>query len=472
MIIIKTPQPDTEERLVLVPALHALCPSARDATPADLERGGYERLGPEVLRVSAAEWRELKLRAEGREAHGEPGTLAHLRNDLRDAISRAEAAEGLLIQRETELRLAREDGAAVERQMREARSAADQSFVRANRAEMRAEKAERERDEARDCGQVGVCAVTPGCQRHWAERARELLAERDTLRAEVARLTAPGEGEPTDNELRAVWDPEPTITAARRALFRAGVAHERARQQPAKGRATDEELFAIADGVYEEAHGGEIPNGPHEIARRVAARVRQEPGIVERAVGRPTDLDESLALALTVGLAECERLRATIAKYIRRTNEQAEILGAVALVLATPAEQRTAGDLDTLLAENAKLHGDLDAIAIAMGLANEHEGHVQRADIERLCEDALAARRAEAMLADVQSENAKLRAVAEAARDLAECDAHGEFCDVPILAEKRGRARGRDDSDDWNEAECDCCAGRARKALLAALEAP
>ena len=74
-------------------------------------------------------------------------------------------------------------------------------------------------------------------------------------------------------------------------------------------------------------------------------------------------------------------------------------------------------DVDTLLAENARLNGDLDAIAVAMGLANEHEGHVQRAGIERLCEDALAARRAEAMLAEVQAENAKLRAVTEAARD-------------------------------------------------------
>ena len=69
-------------------------------------------------------------------------------------------------------------------------------------------------------------------------------------------------------------------------------------------------------------------------------------------------------------------------------------------------------DLKTtaLLAENARLNGDLDAIAVAMGLANEHEGHVQRAGIERLCEDALAARRAESMLADVQTENARLRA--------------------------------------------------------------
>lgn len=68
-------------------------------------------------------------------------------------------------------------------------------------------RALRERDEARDCGQDGVCAITPGCQRHWEERNRELVRERDEARAErdaaigqLARLRSwatgerPGEG--------------------------------------------------------------------------------------------------------------------------------------------------------------------------------------------------------------------------------------------------------------------------------------
>lgn len=44
-----------------------------------------------------------------------------------------------------------------------------------------------ERDQARDCGQDGVCAIAPGCQRHWAERNRELVAERDATLARAAR---------------------------------------------------------------------------------------------------------------------------------------------------------------------------------------------------------------------------------------------------------------------------------------------
>jgi hypothetical protein len=43
-----------------------------------------------------------------------------------------------------------------------------------------------ERDEARDCQQDDVCAVPPGCQRHWEERCRELMRERDEARSELA----------------------------------------------------------------------------------------------------------------------------------------------------------------------------------------------------------------------------------------------------------------------------------------------
>jgi hypothetical protein len=49
----------------------------------------------------------------------------------------------------------------------------------------------KERDEARDCGQDGPCAIAPGCQRHWAERNHELWAEverfRETLRTVAKR---------------------------------------------------------------------------------------------------------------------------------------------------------------------------------------------------------------------------------------------------------------------------------------------
>ena len=208
MIIIKTPQPDTEERLVLVPpesctpvfddgkqtGLSVRAQGARDATPADLERGGWvtgEMLAEQVRIVWAA----------GQKA--EPVGVAMLRK-LKD---RAEKAEGLLIQRETELRLAREDGDERARDLRRYRGdRMDELGRRAEKAERelateryehgstltsrdmihnKLAQAERERDEAK----AGHNAVQ-------ADLA-ETVHERDTLRAELARLTAPGEGEPT-----------------------------------------------------------------------------------------------------------------------------------------------------------------------------------------------------------------------------------------------------------------------------------
>ena len=36
----------------------------------------------------------------------------------------------------------------------------------------------RQRSEIEDCGQDGVCRLSPGCNRHWEERNRELVRER------------------------------------------------------------------------------------------------------------------------------------------------------------------------------------------------------------------------------------------------------------------------------------------------------
>ena len=60
------------------------------------------------------------------------------------------------------------------------------------------EQVMRERDEARDCGQNGVCAIAPGCQRHWAERNRELQIEvercHDSLRCADLSMRAYAHG--------------------------------------------------------------------------------------------------------------------------------------------------------------------------------------------------------------------------------------------------------------------------------------
>lgn len=258
MIIIETPAPPRAERLVLVP-LWAASPDlnggdltiastpARDATPADLARGGYERLGPEVLRVSAAEWIAMKLRAEGLEAHGEPGTLAHLRNDLRDA------------ERERDEALGAHRSALAEQTAR-----ADTNFraalkVQGDMTELRAALAHAQADNAK-------------------------------LRAELARLTAPGEGsggEPTD--WLGMWNGftlgplEDSLYGRIKRMWRAGVAHERARQQPEKARATDEELVEVYEQTPPASWGG-TSSATRAGILAVAARVRQERCLVERLV--------------------------------------------------------------------------------------------------------------------------------------------------------------------------------------------
>ena len=44
----------------------------------------------------------------------------------------------------------------------------------------------------RDCGQHVVCRTPPGCMRHWEERNRELVRERDEARAFLRRTAMTG----------------------------------------------------------------------------------------------------------------------------------------------------------------------------------------------------------------------------------------------------------------------------------------
>ena len=251
-IIIETPAPPTRERLVLVPEERIVCTEhARDATPADLERAGL------VLREQAA-----------------PGTLAHLRADLRDMTARAEGAERLREECESVL-------TAMGARAREAEEFARVLEVERDAllAELADAKAERDRA-------IRDCAAT--------------AAERNEARAELARLTAPAEGEPSFEHLRDCWDMAPRADASGSdvfrngffALYRLGVAHERARQQPAQDRATDEELERAFYAAYDPL----VTNGRGAIEGRsagllaVAARVRQERCLIARAVAANVDV--------------------------------------------------------------------------------------------------------------------------------------------------------------------------------------
>ena len=245
MIIIKTPQPDTEERLVLVP-VRRIVPESRDATPADLARAGYVPL--------AAFVGPLDLLT--------PPTLAGALQVIESIQNDADAAQE------------------------------------------RAERAERERDEARRLHSAAEAQVA--CRSELRTRAYAAERERDTLRAELARLTAPVEGEPTPGQLLDACPPSGGVERLL-SCYRLGVAHERARLaaagvtvataedaarfevvQPVP-RATDEELRDLYESAWDACPGNA---GESKLAaiRAVAAHVRKERCLVAQAVAANVDI--------------------------------------------------------------------------------------------------------------------------------------------------------------------------------------
>jgi len=208
-----------------------------------------------------------------------PGTLAHLRADLRDMTARAE-------------------------------------------------RAEREREECES-----VLTAMGARAREAEEFARVLEVERDTARAELARLTAPAEGEPLDEALRDAFEVAYRDAASEchanaiRAIYRLGVAHERARQQPAQDRATAEELERVYSAAYARAWESEVSTpdrGERAGLRAVAAHVRQERCLVARAVDAHMSTHvyrrgpDDWAVALGPRFVECERadVPATLARLL------------------------------------------------------------------------------------------------------------------------------------------------------------
>lgn len=320
MIIIETPAPPTRERLVLVPLdtvsreagaelLTIRTANARDATPDDLARAGYVLRGGRedldcVISDLTAQVREAEARAEKAEAHIKGlHDAEHDTRGILDAVLGEPTAD--------------------------AATRLHNDWVDTRE---RAEKVERERDEARAelADAKNECA---GAMRSAHAQYAETVRQRDTLRAELARLTAPAEGEPTDEALRDAFEvayrdaPSECCHAnAIRAIYRLGVAHERARQQPAQDRATDE-LERVYSAAYARAWESEVSTpdrGERAGLRAVAAHVRQERCLVARVVSASMSMHvyrrghDGWAVALGPRFVECERadVPATLARLL------------------------------------------------------------------------------------------------------------------------------------------------------------
>ena len=69
----------------------------------------------------------------------------------------------------------------------------------------------RQRSEIEDCGQDGVCRLSPGCNRHWEERNRELVRERDEARAFLRRTAMTGGSIVSSAAMTATPNPFPPV---------------------------------------------------------------------------------------------------------------------------------------------------------------------------------------------------------------------------------------------------------------------
>ena len=106
-----------------------------------------------------------------------------------------------------------------------------------------------------DCGQDGVCAKPPGCTRHWEERNRELVAERDEARRTVAAYDAQithlsDYAKSPDDMLEALTDAsralgEAASDTAERIILHAPKAVRAKLADDALGRALDRHIAAL-----------------------------------------------------------------------------------------------------------------------------------------------------------------------------------------------------------------------------------
>lgn len=186
--------------------------------------------------------------------------------------------------------------------------------ARAEKAEARSQKycldlgaMQTERDDLRT-KLAAAEAAHQGAEEHirkLSEDCADLLARVQAAESRLSALTAPVEGEPSDEELETSWwdtcnaehaegkDSVASVAAARRVLFRLGFGLASARHQ--RTEPTEEELVRVYDAAHNGAfivEGlGKIESRHRAGVRAVAAHVRKEQCLVERAVAGGYDIE-------------------------------------------------------------------------------------------------------------------------------------------------------------------------------------
>lgn len=200
-----------------------------------------------------------------------------------------------------------------------------------------------------DCGQDGVCAESPGCLRHWAERVREVMAERDAAKATFIdaalihakliqeRDEARDELKKTQDDFQSVWESRDTVIKERERARQACDAywHDLMRIALLCAQTDDEyPLKAVERTVRDFAKSLRERD---EALAQVARREREHEALVETAqkalatIQRERDEARAEVQRLRGDLRRCREVQAATAEGWRHeVAEVAAIVGAPA----------------------------------------------------------------------------------------------------------------------------------------------
>lgn len=245
----------------------------------------------------------------------------------------------------------------------------DAWLVKSLQTEEKLQKAIEERDEARDCGQPGCCAIPPGCQRCWEIRNRELVAEITSAKKkccgacdaslEAARASACIEREKV--LLARLESAEGDFAAVRKYLGYESMHITGAACRVAMERdSANAQIKALKDQLATDRASAD------EVASSLVKAVTDRDALQQNLVATTKLLNEMNGAALSV-VAERDSLRAEVERYRRMTTYQRavaihEACGARGDEEPEDAVKRIIAERDAQLARSIELAAELETL--------------------------------------------------------------------------------------------------------------